>query len=47
MLEEFKKSFQAGEFASYIEILDKSREANTAKLLEARKKIGKTSSKSK
>jgi hypothetical protein len=47
MLTEFKKSFQAGEFNSYIEIVDKSREANTAKLLEARKKIGKSSTKTK
>ena len=30
---------QAGEFASYIKSVDKKREENTAKLLEARKKI--------
>ena len=47
MLEDFKKSYQAGEFASYIKAIDKKREANTAKLLEARKKIGKTATKSK
>ena len=38
MLEEFKKSFQAGEFNSYIKIVDKSREANTEKLTVARSK---------
>ena len=47
MLESFKKSYQAGDFASYIKAVDKKREANTAKLLEARKKIGKTASKTK
>ena len=47
MLEEFKKSFEAGEFSSYIKIVDKSREANTAKLLEARKQKGKPANKSK
>ena len=38
---------QAGDFASYIKAVDKKREANTAKLLEARKKKGKTDTKSK
>ncbi|MBT8604443.1 hypothetical protein G6662_07645 [Polynucleobacter paneuropaeus] len=47
MLESFKKSFEAGEFSSYIKIVDKSREANTAKLLEARKQKGKSTNKSK
>jgi hypothetical protein len=47
MLESFKKSFQDGEFDSYIKEVDKKREANTAKLLEARKKKGKTATKSK
>lgn len=47
MLEIFKKSFKEGEFASYIKVVDKKREENTAKLLEARKKIKKSSSKSK
>ena len=47
MLESFKESYQAGDFASYIKAVDKKREANTAKLLEARKKIGKTASKTK
>ena len=42
MLDSFKKSFEAGEFDSYIKVVDKKREENTAKLLEARKKIGKT-----
>ena len=47
MLEAFKKSYQAGDFASYIKAVDKKREENTAKLLDARKKIGKTATKSK
>ena len=47
MLESFKKSYQAGDFASYIKAVDKKREENTAKLLDARKKIGKSASKSK
>ena len=47
MLESFKKSYEAGDFASYIKAVNKKREENTAKLLDARKKIGKTSSKSK
>lgn len=46
MLDAFKASFKADEFASYIKVVDKKREENTAKLLEARKKIGKTSTKS-
>lgn len=45
MLESFKKSYQAGEFAIYIKEVDKKREANNAKLLEARKKIGKVAKK--
>ena len=47
MLDSFKTSYKAGEFANYIKEVDKKREANTAKLLEARKKIGKTGVKSK
>ena len=47
MLESFKKSYKAGEFGSYIKIVDKKREETNAKLAEGRKKIGKTSSKSK
>jgi hypothetical protein len=47
MLEAFKKSYQAGDFESYIKDVNKKREENTAKLLDARKKIGKTSIKSK
>jgi hypothetical protein len=47
MLAAFKKSYKDGEFSTYIKAVDTKREANTAKLLEARKKIGKTSSKSK
>ncbi|MBU3615097.1 hypothetical protein ICN46_09335 [Polynucleobacter sp. Latsch14-2] len=41
MLESFKKSYQAGEFASYIKAVDKKREENTAKLAKARAKIKK------
>jgi hypothetical protein len=47
MLEAFKKSYQAGDFASYIKVIEKKREANNTKLLKARTKIGKTSSNSK
>jgi hypothetical protein len=47
ILNDFKVSFKAGKLSSYIKSVDTKREANTAKLLEARKKIGKTSSKSK
>ncbi len=47
MLDSFKTSYQTGDFASYIKAVDKKREENTAKLLDARKKIGKTASKSK
>ena len=47
MLDSFKKSFHAGEFASYIKVVDKKREENNAKLLEARKKISKPATKSK
>ena len=47
MLESFKKSYQANDFADYIKAVDKKREVNTAKLLEARKKIVKKSPKSK
>jgi len=43
MLSAFKKAFEAGEFDSYIKVVDKKRAKNTAKLLQARKKIGKTS----
>jgi hypothetical protein len=45
MLDSFKKSFEAGDFANYIKVVDKKREENTAKLLDARKKIGKTKGK--
>ena len=41
MLESFKKSYQAGEFANYIKSVDKKREENTAKLAKARAKIKK------
>jgi hypothetical protein len=37
MLDSFKTSFKAGEFDSYIKVVDKKREENTAKLLNARK----------
>ena len=47
MLDSFKSSFKAGEFASYIKVVDKKREDNNAKLAEGRKKIGKTATKSK
>lgn len=47
MLDSFKTSFKAGEFDSYIKVVDKKREENTAKLLDARKKIGKSGIKSK
>ena len=47
MLDSFKKSFKAGEFATYIKVVDKKREENTQKLLVARKSIGKSGSKSK
>ena len=43
MLDSFKTSYKAGEFASYIKEVDKKREANNAKLLAARKKIVKKS----
>jgi len=42
MLSAFKKAFEAGEFDSYIKEVDKKRAENTTKLIEARKKIGKT-----
>lgn len=42
MLDSFKVSYKAGEFSSYFKVVDKKREENTAKLLEARKKIGKS-----
>jgi len=47
MLDSFKKSFKAGEFESYIKVVDKKREDNNAKLAVGRKKIGKSTSKSK
>ena len=47
MLDSFKKSFEAGDFVSYIKLVDKKREENTAKLLDARKKKQKNSSKAK
>jgi len=46
MLASFKKSFEAGEFNTFIKAVDKKREDNTAKLQEARKKIGKAATKS-
>lgn len=45
MLDSFKKSLSAGEFSSYIKIVDKKREENTAKLLDARKQKGKPKAK--
>ena len=45
MLDSFKKSLSDGEFANYIKIVDKKREENNAKLLDARKKIGKVAKK--
>ena len=42
MLDSFKTSYKAGEFSSYVKVVDKKREENTVKLLEARKKIGKS-----
>lgn len=47
MLASFKKSFKAGDFNSYIKVVDKKREANTANLVEGRKKISTSSKKSK
>ena len=47
MLDSFKKSLADGDFASYIKIVDKKREDNTAKLLDARKQKGKSGLKSK
>jgi hypothetical protein len=47
MLASFKKSFEDGEFSSYIKIVDGKREANTAKLTEARSKKSKSNAKSK
>ena len=47
MLASFKKSFKAGDFNSYIKVVDKKREANTANLVEGRKKIATSSKKSK
>jgi len=47
MLASFKKSFMAGDFDSYIKVVDKKREANTANLVEGRKKIATSSKKSK
>jgi hypothetical protein len=47
MLDSFKASFKAGEFASYIKEVDKKREANNAKLLDARKQKGKAPAKAK
>ena len=41
MLASFKKSFEAGEFESFLKIVDKKREENTAKLAKARAKIKK------
>jgi len=47
MLDSFKTSYKAGEFDSYIKVVDKKREENTAKLLNARKQKGKSVTKSK
>lgn len=41
MLDSFKTSYKAGEFASYVKVVDKKREENTAKLAKARAKIKK------
>ena len=41
MLASFKKSFEAGEFESFLKVVDKKREENTAKLAKARAKIKK------
>lgn len=38
MLASFKKSFEAGEFATFIQAVDKKRQENTAKLTDARSK---------
>ncbi len=38
MLASFKKSFEAGEFSSFIQAVDKKRLENTAKLTDARSK---------
>lgn len=47
MLDSFKASFKAGDFASYIKVVDKKREENNAKLLDARQKKTKAIPKSK
>jgi hypothetical protein len=47
MLEKFQKAFESGEFDKFVKTVDMKRSENTAKLLEARKKIGTTSKKSK
>ena len=47
ILNDFKISYKAGKLSSYIKVVDKKREENTAKLLDARKKIGKTATKPK
>lgn len=39
MLDAFKTSFKAGEFSSYIKVVDKKREENNLKLAKARSKI--------
>ncbi len=41
MLASFKKSFEAGEFASFLQAVDKKRLENTAKLTDARSKKSK------
>ncbi len=41
MLDAFKTSYKAGEFASYIKTVDKKREENNQKLAKARSKISK------
>ena len=41
MLDAFKTSFKAGEFSSYIKVVDKKREENNLKLAKARSKITK------
>lgn len=41
MLASFKKSFEAGEFSSFIQAVDKKRIENTAKLTDARSKKSK------
>jgi hypothetical protein len=45
MLASFKKSFKAGEFDSYIKIVDKKRQANLANLIEGKEKASQSNKK--